>query len=202
MKNCWVPFNPDPSGNYLASPGGRYAVLLSVDSRASISDVTDELGKQNFQVTYSWVGGQPTRQPVPGSKVSFAIDMWLANLPKPTSGTVWMYFELTFTGNTPKALARHVEKCVLFICGSVDIAYAFAEHQVADDFYPCGPGDTTVPPNGGVSPCPPLPPPCPGPAPAPNPLKPALAGAAVGAAVVGVAWALTSRRRRSKRKSR
>jgi hypothetical protein len=135
MKTCWIPFNPDTSGKYLATPGNHYAVLLSVDSRASMTDVTDELSKNELSVIYGWQSGQPTRK-------RFAIDRWLEMLPPPDDGTIWMYFELAYTGSMPRTLARHVEKCVLFVCGSVDIVYAFEAQQMPDNYEPCSPGET------------------------------------------------------------
>ena len=178
MRTCWVPVSQDSSGNYLATPGNRYAALLSVDSRANVSDATDELNKNGFQVTYSWQSGQPTRG-------QFFIDNWLANLPAPASGNVWMYFEANFTGDTPRTIARTFEKCVLWICGSGTLSYVFEAQQVPDSYAPCGPGD----PQTGA--CPPLPPPAPGCPPQPNPWKPALTGAAAGGALVGLVWLVT-----------
>jgi hypothetical protein len=186
VKACWVPINPDPKSNqYLATPGGRYAVLLSVDSRGSMSDVTDELKKNNFTVTYSWQSGQPTRN-------QFDVDNWLANLPKPTSGTNWMYFEMNFTGDSPQLFARSFQKCVNLlitkICGNVDVAYLFEAQQVADNFHPCGPGDPVKSmPNCPT--CPDLPPPCPAAAPAPTPFKPLVGGLVVGGLVAGLSTA-------------
>jgi hypothetical protein len=172
MKTCWIPINPDTSGNYLATPGNHYAVLLSVDSRASMKDVTDELNKNELSVIYGWQSGQQTRK-------RFAIDRWLEMLPPPADGTVWMYFELAYTGSTPKTLARHVEKCVLFICGSVDITYAFEAQQKPDDYAPCSPGES-----GGAS----IPPPCPQ-CPRPNTMKPFLVGAGIGgSATLAAFW--------------
>jgi len=171
MKACWLPVSPDAQGNYLASPGGRYAALLNVDTRASLSDVTSALAKEDFTVTYAWATGQPNRNAV-------FIDDWLAKLPQPASGTVWMYLELNFTGDMPKTVAAHIHKCILFICGDANIVYLLTAQQVADNYAPCGPGD----PQAGN--CPVLPPPisCP---PAPSAWKPALIGAAVGGALVG-----------------
>ena len=97
MKSCWVLINPDAKKNYLATPGNRYAALLSVDARASLSDVTDELAKLGFKVTYSWQSGQENRD-------SVFIDNWIARLPAPTKGTVWMYFELNYVGDVPKTI--------------------------------------------------------------------------------------------------
>jgi len=170
-----VPLSLNPAGMYLAEPGGRYAVLLSVDSRASLTDVTGALGKESFQVSYAWQSGQPVRN-------QFFVDTWLAGLPAPTAGTVWMYFEMSYTGDTPLTFARHIEKCILFICGSADIAYAFSAQSVPDNTSPCGPGD----PQTGT--CAPLPPPCPGCPPKPVPWKPALAGAGVGAGIAILSW--------------
>ncbi len=176
MRWCWVPISPGSEGKYIAEPGGFYAVLLAVDSRASISDVADTLTKQSFQVAYSWQGGTPTRG-------KFWIDDWLAKLPASAEGTRWMYLELRYAGTEMKSIARHFEKCVLMICGAADVAYVFEAKQVPDDWHPCGPGD----PNQGT--CPPLPPPCPGCPPKPNPWRPALVGAAVGgAATFLLAW--------------
>jgi len=175
MKTCWVPVSADPQGNYLATPGGRYAGLLSVDSRASVSDAVNELNNQGFQVTYSWQSGQPTRG-------QFFVDNWLANLPAPTPGTVWMYFELDFTGDVPRAVARSFHKCILWICGTGTIAYVFEAQQVPDNYAPCGPGD----PQTGT--CAPLPPPAPGCPPEPNPWKPVLVGVFVGGTLVGLVW--------------
>jgi hypothetical protein len=169
VKSCWVLINPDAKKNYLATPGNRYAALLSVDARASLSDVTDELAKLGFKVTYSWQSGQANRD-------SVFIDNWIARLPAPTKGTVWMYFELNYVGDVPKTIVSHIQKCkYLAFCGNVDIAYIFEAQQVPDNYAPCGPGD----PQAGN--CPPLAPPCAAPPPAPFPWKPALLGAAVGA---------------------
>lgn len=183
MKSCWIPISPNPTGNYLATPGNRYAALLSVDSRAKLSDVTDALAKQDFTVTYSWQTGQANRQ-------QFFIDNWIADLPAPTQGTIWIYLELNYTGDMPKTIARHVQKCVLWICGNVDIAYIFEAQQVDDGYHPCGPGDPQKSPDAasasGTSStpgCPDLPPPCPAPPPQPNPWKPALVGAGAVTAV-------------------
>ena len=173
-KKCWILLNPDPKGNYLATPGHRYAVLLGVDSRASASDVTKELAKEHFQVTYSWQTGQPNRS-------SVFIDDWISKLPPPTSGTVWMYFELNFTGDAPITVISRIHKCILFICGDASIAYVFESQDVPDNYAPCGPGD----PQAGS--CPPLPPPCATCSPAPVPWKPALVGAAIGIVVGAIA---------------
>jgi hypothetical protein len=149
MKICWIPVSPDSSGKYLASPGNRYAVLLNVDSRASLSTVADELKKQNFNVTYSWQSGQAVRG-------EFLIDRWIRSLPAPAPGKTWMYLELDYAGNSPKVLASSIKKCVLFICGTADIVNAFEAQSVSDDTHPCGPGD---PQTGN---CPACPPPSPG----------------------------------------
>jgi hypothetical protein len=174
---CWVQISPDGAGNYLASPGQRYAALLSVDTRAKLSDAVDELKKEGFVVTYSWQSGQAGRN-------QFFIDNWIASLPTPTKGTAWMYFELNYTGSVPKTVARHIQKCILFICGSVDIMQLFEAQEVAEGTHPCGPGDPQT------ASCPPTPPPCAACPPAPNPWKPALIGAAVGAAFAGVIAAM------------
>lgn len=138
-----------------------------------MSDVTSELAKQEMAVTYGWMSGQPNRN-------TYFVDTWLANLPPPASGTVWMYFELTYNGSMGKTIARHVEKCVLFICGSVDISYIFEAQEVADNYAPCGPGD---PQHGS---CAPLPPPCPGCSPPPSPWKPVLYGVSAGGAAAAL----------------
>ena len=169
---CWTSISPDAQGNYLASPGNRYAALLSVDARAKVSDAVDELKKEGFTVTYSWQSGQPTRG-------QFLIDNWISGLPAPTKGTNWMYFELNYAGDVPKTVAKHIEKCVFFVCGSVDIVQLFEAREVADGTHPCGPGDH-------AGDCPSPPPPCAACPPAPNPWKPALLGAAVGAIFAGV----------------
>jgi hypothetical protein len=197
MKTCWVLISPDSSGKYLATPGHQYAALLSVDDRAKLSDVTSELENQDFQVSYSWQSGQTMRS-------QSGIDAWLATLPAPTKGTVWMYLELTLLGGVPRSIVRHIKKCILFICGSVDISYVFEAQQVDDSYQPCNPGEPvvapTVEPNAACPACPlcpALPPPCPGCSPPPNPWKPAIAGAAAGGGMVaGVLWWLWRRRRR------
>lgn len=171
MKKCWVSFNPNPSGNYLATPGNRYAVLLSVSSHATLDRVTSELAKEGFISTYSWQSGQPSRK-------QFIIDRWIETLPPPAQDTSWLYFELTYSGDMPKTLARHVEKCVLFVCATIDIAYAFEERLVPDDYAPCGPSDPARP--AGACPAP-LP--CPGGSKS-SVLVPALVGAGVGGATV------------------
>jgi hypothetical protein len=198
MKTCWLPINPDSSGKYLASPGGRYAALIAVDNVAGIDKVVDALQKQSFQVTYSWKGGQPVRH-------QFLIDRWLASLPPPASGRTWMYFELTYTGDMPKTIVPHIQKCLVewpikALCGTADIAYVFSAQQVDDSYHPCGPGDPQKTPDAPppaqagcpdcptYPPCPDLPPPCPGCPPAPLPWKPLLAGAAVGSAIASLAW--------------
>ena len=173
MKKCWQLILPDQRRNYLATPGNRYAALLGVDNRASVGDVVKELEKQDFKVTYSWQTGQPNRDTV-------FIDRWIAQLPPPTKGTVWMYFELNFTGSAPKTIVGHIHHCLLLVlCGDADIAYVFEATDVPDNYAPCGPGD----PQAGS--CPPLPPPCATCPPAPIPWKPLLIGIAVGGAVVG-----------------
>jgi len=182
MKPCWVPIFPDPSsGKYLASPGGRYAALLSVDARASLNAVENELKKQDFHVTYSWQSGQPIRGPS-------GIDNWLAALPAPTRGTVWMYFELNFVGDAFKSIATHIEKCILFLCGSADLKSVLELQQVADGYHPCFPGDTQA--GAGT----PLPPPTPGP---PPKLVPWVPIAAAGAGIVGAIWYASRRWKRS-----
>lgn len=170
---CWSPISPDAQGNYLASPGNRYAALLSVDTRAKLSDAVDELKKEGFAVTYSWQSGEANRN-------RFLIDNWIAALPSPTKGTNWMYFELNYAGDTPKTVAKHIQKCILFVCGSVDIAQLFEAREVPDGTHPCGPGDPQT------ANCPPVPPPCAACPPASNPWKPALLGAAVGAIFASV----------------
>ena len=182
MKSCWILINPDAKKNYLATPGNRYAALLSVDSRASLSQVIDELAKNlAFKVTYSWMSGQPNRNAV-------FIDSWLAKLPAPTKGTNWMYFELNFVGDVPKTIVSHIQHClhllIVKICGNADIAYVFEAQQVDDNFHPCGPGD----PQAGT--CPPLAPPCAACPPASIPWKPVLVGAVLGGAAVGAFAAL------------
>ncbi len=178
MKKCWSLINPDQRGNYLATPGNRYAALLGVDARASVGDVVKELEKQNFKVTYSWQSGQPNRG-------SVFIDDWIAKLPPPTSGTVWMYFELNFTGDVPKTIVSHIHHCLLLVlCGDASIAYVFEAKDVPDNYAPCGPGD----PQAGS--CPPLPPPCATCPPAPIPWKSAFVGAIIGGVVGGVVVAL------------
>src|SRR5438552_1697208 len=117
MKTCWIPLSP-ADGKYLATPGNRYAALIGVDARAPLDSIADALKNQSFDVTYSWQSGQPVRQ-------QFLVDRWLAGLPTPTEGTVWMYFEMNYTGDLPRPIASHIEKCVLFVCGSADIAYVF-----------------------------------------------------------------------------
>ena len=188
MIACWIPISPDPSGNYLATPGHRYAALISVDARAPMSAITDALKNQNFNVTYSWQSGQPTRQ-------QFLVDRWLSGLPDPTAGTTWMYFEMNYDGDVPRTLASHIQKCVLFICGTADISAVFEAQDVADDYIPCGPGDTRQPaaPLPGCPACvPPIPPVIPGCPPPPSPVGSALAGAAAGAVLGGlVVWALS-----------
>jgi len=176
-KQCWVPLSPDAAGKYLASSGGRYAALLSVDSRAKLSQVVNELKKQDFVVTYAWQSGQvlPTRNET-------ASYQWLAGLPPPTQGTVWMYLELNYVGDLPRTIARTIHKCVLFICGTATLAYVFELRSVGDTYQPCNPGEPQNPA------CPPLPPPAPGCPPEPSPWLPALAGAAVGAAMGAFLW--------------
>lgn len=174
---CWISIAPDVQGNYLASPGNRYAALLSVDTRAKMSDAVNELTKEGFVVTYSWQSGQPGRG-------TFLIDNWIAALPAPTKGTNWMYFELNYTGSVPKTVAKHIQRCVLFICGSVDITQLFEAQEVPEGTHPCGPGDPQT------ANCPPAPPPCAACPPKPNPWKPALIGAAVGAAFAAAMGAI------------
>lgn len=171
MKKCWFLTNPDAAGNYLATPGRRYAALVGVDARASVSDVAKELVKEGFAVTYSWQTGQPNRNAV-------FMDTWLAGLPQPTPGTNWMFFELNFTGDSPRTVVSTIHKCLFFICGDARIAYVFEARDVADDYAPCGPGD----PQKGA--CPELPPPCATCAPQPMPWKPVAIGAAIGGTVV------------------
>jgi hypothetical protein len=134
MKECWVPVAAASDGNYLATPGNAYAALVSVDKRASMADVEAELKKQDLAITYAWQTGQPNRG-------QFYIDNWIASLPPPPDGDVWMYFELKYTGDVPRSIARHVEKCILFVCGGADVVHVFEAQQVADDYSPCGPGD-------------------------------------------------------------
>jgi hypothetical protein len=174
MITCWIPLSPDQAGNYLAEPGGRYATLISVDARASLDTIASALGNWDLSATYSWQSGQPTRQ-------QFLIDRWLANLPAPADGKVWMYFEIDFTGDTARTIVSHIEKCVLsVICGSADISYVFEAQQVADNFHPCGPGD----PQGAQ-----LPPPSPGP-PVSSPWKPAIIGGIAGLALTAIVIAV------------
>lgn len=178
MKSCWMLVTPDPSRNYLATPGNRYAALLSVDARAQMSDVTDELAKLDFKVTYSWQSGQANRN-------SVFIDNWIAKLPPPTKGTVWMYFELNYIGDVPKTIVSHIRKCkALVFCGNVDIAYIFEAQQVADDAHPCGPGDPQT------ASCQPMAPPCSACPPAPIPWKPLLIGALAGSVLMGAIGAM------------
>jgi len=167
MKKCWQLVNPDLKGNYLATPGNRYAVLLGVDSRASVDDVKKELVKEHFAVTYAWQTGQPNRNAV-------FIDSWLASLPAPTKGTVWMYFELNFTGDSPVTVVSRIHKCLFFVCGDASIAFVFEAKDVPDNYAPCGPGD----PQAGS--CPPMPPPCATCPPARFPWKTLVAGAVIG----------------------
>ena len=168
MKTCWISIPPDQAGNYLATPGKRYAALVGVDARASLTDLEGALNKQGFDVTYTWQSGQAVRQ-------QFFIDRWLASLPAPTAGTVWMYFEMNYNGDAMRTIVGHFQKCVLFICGNADIAYVFEAQEVADDFHPCGPGDpeSTTPPLTPPAACPPQ----------ASPWGPALVGAAAGAAL-------------------
>lgn len=185
MISCWIPINPDSSGNYLATPGNRYATLISVDARAPLSSIADALKNWNLAVTYSWQSGQPTRQ-------QFLVDRWLSGLPAPADGKTWMYFEMNFTGDVPKTIVSHIEKCVLFICGSADIVNVFESQQVADDYHPCGPGDATAPtpPPPGCPPCAtPIPPVVPGCPAEPAPWKPLALGAGAGF-VLGVLVAI------------
>lgn len=171
MKTCWVRVPPDQTGNYLVTPGGRYAALLSVDDRANLSDATKALGDDGFQVSYAWMTGQPNR-------ATYFVDNWLAGLPAPSSGNVWMYFELNFTGDVPRTIQGTFEKCILWICGSGTIEYAFAAQQVADDFHPCAPGD---PQGTALQPPPPAPP-------RSSAWKPVLVGAGIGGAALGLLW--------------
>lgn len=176
MIACWIPINPDSSGNYLATPGNRYATLISVDARAPLDTIASALKNWNLDVTYSWQSGQPTRQ-------KYLVDRWLSGLPAPAEGKTWMYFEMNYVGDVPKVIVSHIEKCVLFVCGSADITNVFESRQVADDYHPCGPGDTQAPapPPPGCPTCPALiPPVMPGCPAEPNPLKPALLGAGAG----------------------
>jgi len=171
MITCWIPVSPDPAGNYLATPGNRYAALISVDARAPISTLIDALKTQGFDVTYSWQSGQAVR-------AQFLVDRWIASLPAPADGKVWMYFEMNYTSDTPKSLASHIQRCVLFICGSADISNVFEARQVPDDTHPCGPGD----PQGT-----PLPPPSPGCPAEPFPLGATIAGGVFG---LFLGWAI------------
>lgn len=176
MKICWLQVDPNAQGKYIATPGAYYAVLMSVDKRGSVSDIVSELTKQEFRVNYSWEYGQPTAR-------GYLVDNWLAGLTPSAEGTRWIYFEGWYTGNAARSLAKHVEKCVLGICGAADVAYLFEAQQVPDNYHPCGPGD----PNKGS--CPALPPPCPGCPSTPFPLKPMLLGAAAGGVLaLGLAW--------------
>jgi hypothetical protein len=200
MKTCWLPINIDQKGNYLASPGGRYAALIAVDTVATMDKVVDALQKQQFQVTYSWHSGQPVRH-------QYLMDRWLASLPAPASGRTWMYFELTYVGDMPKTIVPHIQKCLIdfgpvhSLCGTADIAYVFSAQQVDDSYHPCGPGDPQKTPDASppaaagcpdcptYPPCPDLPPPCPGCPPPSFPWKPVLAGMALGASAAGgVVW--------------
>ena len=128
--------------------------------------ISDALKNQGFDVTYTWQSGQAVRQ-------QYFIDRWLASLPDPTAGTVWMYFEMNYNGDMPKTIVGHIQKCVLFVCGNADISFVFEAQDVADNYSPCGPGDPQ-------SPTPP-PEPCPACPPESFPIKPMLIGGAVGA---------------------
>jgi hypothetical protein len=134
MITCWVSVSPNQAGNYLATPENRYAVLINIDARATLNTVTDALKVQGFDVTYSWQSGQVIRGEV-------FIDRWIRSLPTPASGKTWMYFEMDYTGSTPKTIVGHIEKCILSICGSMDVTNVFEAQKVADDFHPCSPGD-------------------------------------------------------------
>jgi hypothetical protein len=95
-----------------------------------------------------------------------------------------MYFEMNFTGDVPKVIVSHIEKCIFsVVCGSADIMNVFESRQVADDYIPCGPGDTRqppAPPPGCPACAPPIPPVAPGCPAEPLPWKPAIVGGAVG----------------------
>ena len=110
------------SGKITFSPGARYAILASVDTSNSLTEIRQYVQKHGFSVTYicELAAGSPDAC---DKRQQYQVDQWLASISAPPrSGERWVYAEGDYGGAEP---------------WTVSATYSFplvTHYSVADEF--------------------------------------------------------------------